>query len=60
MKTAYVLLLLGLLFAAAYSRPVEEDEPLEDEPLEDETPEGNHTWLQKQRTWDQADLWTNS
>ena len=31
MKTTYLLLVLGLLCAVAYSVPIEEDEPLEDE-----------------------------
>ena len=34
MKTTYFLLVLGLLYAVAYSLPIEEDEPLEDELLE--------------------------
>ena len=34
MKTTYLILVLGLLFAAACSLPVKEDESLEDELLE--------------------------
>ena len=31
MKPIYFLLVLGLLVAIAYTRPIEDDEPLEDE-----------------------------
>ena len=33
MKTTYLLVVLGLLCAVAYSLPIDEDQPLEDEPL---------------------------
>ena len=34
MKTTYLLFVLGLLCAVAYSMPIEDNEPLEDELLE--------------------------
>ena len=42
MKITYLLFVLGLLCAVAYSKPIEEDETTEDETAEDESVDGKY------------------